>query len=1199
MNKDLQIALKINVDKKDGETNLNAFNRAFESALINLGKTSDDIDAFNKLNADIAEGKIKIDELDSKTQELYNTYKKGAALAADRDFLGLKAHTEIHNEIDATKEAYNRLKASGKLTQAELSQAALKTEERIRELKKQTSGWTDALNNARGSIAAMAGAGAGMSVIIGEAIEFEAAMANVKKVVDGSDKDFANLINRIKEMSAELPVSADGLAQIAAAGGQLGMPIEKLDQFIELAAKMSVAFDLSVEQAGNAVAKLSNIFNIPIAEVEGLGDAINVLGNTTAAKEADILNVLTRIGGTASQFKLTAEQSAALAATMIEMGATSEVAGTGINALLSKLQTANVQGSAFQGALQGMGITAEQLADSIRENPQQALTEFLNTLSKLDDQSKAETLTQLFGQEYQDDIARLLNGLDNYEASLTRVTQASATAGAMQDEFSARMETTEAQIQLLKNGVNEIAINLGSVFLPLVRESATMLGDVTNAIANFVEHNPEIAGIATTLGTVAVSASALKILLFSMGVVGSKTFAHIKTGASQANTSIKTLTTQVGLLGTATRSVTAAWAAWEVGYKIGDTLREKFAIVEKAGIQLAGTLTMGFEYIRAGFETVKALFTDDTIDEAIARHKERLSEMQQIYGEMLAEVDLKEIQTGHTKTAAAVETQTEKVKELNQEQSNLAATGNAAAQALSEIDNFDIGNTDHLTALNQALKEVETTGTKMSSELQRALGDITSDVDVSNIERFKTTINETFADAEDRARILSTIIEQGLSDELAEVGLDMTYLKTGIDESTTKAIEGFSATIKVIQETGTEAELAADAIAQAYQSALDAAGDNEKAIEQVEQARQQATKSGVVSEEALQEAIKETTEKTEEAADKTQNANNATTNSNANAAKSFNQISQAAKGASESIEESANGAASLASFVSDYVTMTVESLTNLSAATANLFKQKLGLSTTANETEQLRQALESAEQAAFDAQTGIASIGVDTTGLNSYMQQVKLASASSQVEFYKQKIAYQDLIAEIESGSLVGNDLINTTNSAIKSFDLLDSQSLSNLTSAISSAKSEMDSLNNSAQSTLSSLRDELDQLRGNTNAIEDREYEAQKSELENALSDAKAAGNDDAARDYREALSVLEKIRKETLAQRAEAAAEESATKNISTNNTTTNTSKSSNGQTFSLNLPSGGTVTASGDNGNLQELLDVLSAAQLTSTS
>src|SRR5690606_38824613 len=102
----------------------------------------------------------------------------------------------------------------------------------------------------------------------------------------------------------------------AAAGGQLGVPIDKLDQFVELAAKMSVAFDLSVEQAGDAVAKLSNIFNIPIENVEALGDAINTLGNTTAAREADILDVLTRIGGTASQFKLTADQAAALAATM-------------------------------------------------------------------------------------------------------------------------------------------------------------------------------------------------------------------------------------------------------------------------------------------------------------------------------------------------------------------------------------------------------------------------------------------------------------------------------------------------------------------------------------------------------------------------------------------------------------------------------------------------------------------------------------------------------------------------------------------------------------------------------------------------------------------------------------------------------------------------------------------------------------------
>lgn len=58
-----------------------------------------------------------------------------AAVLADRELLGVRAHADIQKEIDQTRAAYERLKVSGKLTNTELAQASLKTEERVRELQ--------------------------------------------------------------------------------------------------------------------------------------------------------------------------------------------------------------------------------------------------------------------------------------------------------------------------------------------------------------------------------------------------------------------------------------------------------------------------------------------------------------------------------------------------------------------------------------------------------------------------------------------------------------------------------------------------------------------------------------------------------------------------------------------------------------------------------------------------------------------------------------------------------------------------------------------------------------------------------------------------------------------------------------------------------------------------------------------------------
>lgn len=748
MSKDLELSLKLQVDKKEGESNLSAFRRAFKGAMEDIGKSSEEVDEFGQLVADIQLGKKAVDELDNETQQLYNTYKKGAQLSADRDILGIRAHTEIQNEIKATREAYDRLKASGELTHEELAQAALKTEDRIRELKHQTNGWTDSLQDAAGSIAGLAVSAQGIAVASGYAIEFETAMADVRKAVDGTDEQIEGLEQRLKDMTGELPITAAGLASIAAAGGRLGVPIEKLDTFVELAAKIGTAFDLSVDQAGDAVAKLSNIFNLPIEQVEELGDAINVLGNTTAAREADILDVLTRVGGTASQFKLSAEQAAALAATMIEMGAKAEVAGTGINALLSKLQTANVQGNDFKLALETMGLSAEQLAENIRKNPQQALTEFLGTLAKLDDQARPEVLTRLFGQEYQDDIARLLNGLDNYQASLDRVTNSGNTAGAMQREFAERMRTTEAEIQLMKNGLQEAAINLGTAFLPAIRASAIALGDVSRAIADFVDANPTIASTAAILASVAVSASALRLAFLSLRVVGTKTFGGLTSQIGTVSGSMKDLIADVGKTSAALRIAGGVAFAAFTGWDIGKQLSAEFVEVERAGIALAAGLTKIGERIRFVFDVIE---TQDW-DASVKRLEERLQNVDDIYGDMFADTYKPR----------------DRLDELGDAAQAAAIKSAAAAQKIrDEFAALDLTNAAGIQKFTQQIDSASDSASLLTEELKKWI----SETSAADLTKFQEGLVAAFTDGKLSAEKLAEYNELVLRQSFETLGL--------------------------------------------------------------------------------------------------------------------------------------------------------------------------------------------------------------------------------------------------------------------------------------------------------------------------------------------------------------------------------------------------------------------------------------------
>ena len=70
------------------------------------------------------------------------------------------------------------------------------------------------------------------------AIDFESNMADVRKVVDfDTPEQFKEMGNDIIEMSNYIPMAANDLAKIVAAGGQSGIAREDPTSFAESAAK--------------------------------------------------------------------------------------------------------------------------------------------------------------------------------------------------------------------------------------------------------------------------------------------------------------------------------------------------------------------------------------------------------------------------------------------------------------------------------------------------------------------------------------------------------------------------------------------------------------------------------------------------------------------------------------------------------------------------------------------------------------------------------------------------------------------------------------------------------------------------------------------------------------------------------------------------------------------------------------------------
>ncbi|MGQ7557917.1 phage tail tape measure protein, partial [Streptococcus suis] len=107
-----------------------------------------------------------------------------------------------------------------------------------------------------GLAAGYVGVREGLRGTVGAAIGFESAFADVRKVVDGSDDQLNNLRREILALSKEMPVTAEGFAQIYAAAGQSNIPIQEMSKFSKMVAEVSTAWEVPVAETGQALAEI-------------------------------------------------------------------------------------------------------------------------------------------------------------------------------------------------------------------------------------------------------------------------------------------------------------------------------------------------------------------------------------------------------------------------------------------------------------------------------------------------------------------------------------------------------------------------------------------------------------------------------------------------------------------------------------------------------------------------------------------------------------------------------------------------------------------------------------------------------------------------------------------------------------------------------------------------------------------------------
>jgi TP901 family phage tail tape measure protein len=421
------------------------------------------------------------------------------------------------------------------------------------------------------------------------ASDFESSFAGVRKTVDATEPEFAQLAQGLRNMAKEIPVNVNELNKVAEAAGQLGIKKDDILQFTRTMADLGVTTNLTADEAATATAQFQNIFGAAGKDVDKFGATLVALGNAGASTEKDIINMGLRIAGAGNQIGLSQHQVMSFASALSSVGINAEAGGSAISRVFLKINDAVMKGGDdMREFARVAGMSGAQFKQAFETDAATATTAFITGLARLkkEGENTSATLEGLVGKNFiiKDTLMRAAGAGELLSEQLAIGAKAWQDNTALTVEAEKRYKTFASQVQMLWNQVRDLGIELGTALLPAMQSIVSMAGSLIPVLETLVKMFTAMPSWvqASALGFGALAAAIGPVLwvmgqlITSIGVVvgafGTKGVAMKAVSGIMGSTSVAAVALRGALMGVASAVgvAAAAFAGWQVGKAIGE-----------------------------------------------------------------------------------------------------------------------------------------------------------------------------------------------------------------------------------------------------------------------------------------------------------------------------------------------------------------------------------------------------------------------------------------------------------------------------------------------------------------------------------------------------------------------------------------------------------------------------------------------------
>lgn len=369
--------------------------------------------------------------------------------------------------------------------------------------------------------------------------ELDTALVDLRKTTTMTDAQLKEFYTDAPNIAKQMGIGTKAIIEQASAWSRLGYSSKdaatKMAKYSAMFKTISPGMNLDDATDGLvSVMKAFNIGNENVDDVvDGIMSKINIVGNTQAVDNSDIVNFLTRSSSAMAEANNTLEQTIALGTAATEITRDSDSVGNALKTISMRVRGYDEETEAYTGDVEQLsGVIANLtktaktpggislFTDSSKQtfkSTYELLKEISQIYSQLSDKNQAQLLEALAGKRQGQIVASIV---DNFSAAEKSMNSMANSAGNAQAEMDVAMDSIDAKANKLKQTGVAISENL------LSRDNAKTVLEVANGIAEGFELATKHLGL-------------FKTALLGLSVVGSvKNIGLFKTTKNDSETSL-------------------------------------------------------------------------------------------------------------------------------------------------------------------------------------------------------------------------------------------------------------------------------------------------------------------------------------------------------------------------------------------------------------------------------------------------------------------------------------------------------------------------------------------------------------------------------------------------------------------------------------------------------------------------------------